>query len=40
MTLADGGMDTQVIRNRYAIFKEHYGSLLKLSKMFPFRTSI
>ncbi|ORY98603.1 putative adenylate kinase [Syncephalastrum racemosum] len=28
--------DETVIRNRYAIFKEHYGSLLKLSKMFPF----
>ncbi|KAI7854960.1 hypothetical protein BDC45DRAFT_507358 [Circinella umbellata] len=28
--------DESVIRNRYAIFKAHYGSLLKLSKMFPF----
>ncbi|KAG0163681.1 hypothetical protein DFQ28_004596 [Apophysomyces sp. BC1034] len=25
-----------LIRERYAIFKAHYGSLLKLSKMFPF----
>ncbi|KAI9489136.1 hypothetical protein BDB00DRAFT_844847 [Zychaea mexicana] len=28
--------DEMVIRNRYSIFKAHYGSLLKLSKMFPF----
>lgn len=27
----------QLIRERYSIFKAHYGSLLKLSKMFPFR---
>lgn len=27
----------QLIRERYAIFKAHYGSLLRLSKMFPFR---
>lgn len=27
----------KLIRERYAIFKAHYGSLLKLSKMFPFR---
>ncbi|KAI9022756.1 hypothetical protein CLU79DRAFT_835121 [Phycomyces nitens] len=28
--------DETVIRERYAIFKAHYGSLLRLSKMFPF----
>ncbi|CDS02871.1 hypothetical protein LRAMOSA00274 [Lichtheimia ramosa] len=28
--------DETVIRNRYAFFKKSYGSLLKLSKMFPF----
>ncbi|CAO3696038.1 unnamed protein product [Rhizopus microsporus] len=28
--------DESLIRERYAIFKAHYGSLLKLSKMFPF----
>lgn len=28
-----------MIRNRYAFFKKSYGSLLKLSKMFPFRMS-
>ncbi|KAL0087810.1 hypothetical protein J3Q64DRAFT_1676449 [Phycomyces blakesleeanus] len=28
--------DETVIRERYSIFKAHYGSLLKLSKMFPF----
>ncbi|KAI7900500.1 uncharacterized protein BX663DRAFT_439375 [Cokeromyces recurvatus] len=28
--------DENLIRERYAIFKAHYGSLLKLSKMFPF----
>ncbi|KAI9487294.1 MAG: hypothetical protein EXX96DRAFT_552569 [Benjaminiella poitrasii] len=28
--------DESLIRERYAIFKSHYGSLLKLSKMFPF----
>ncbi|RCI03219.1 hypothetical protein CU098_010524 [Rhizopus stolonifer] len=28
--------DENLIRERYSIFKAHYGSLLKLSKMFPF----
>ncbi|OBZ91040.1 Adenylate kinase [Choanephora cucurbitarum] len=28
--------DESLIRERYSIFKAHYGSLLKLSKMFPF----
>ncbi|KAI8989997.1 hypothetical protein BDB01DRAFT_848101 [Pilobolus umbonatus] len=28
--------DETLIRERYSIFKAHYGSLLKLSKMFPF----
>ncbi|SAM05053.1 hypothetical protein [Absidia glauca] len=28
--------EDRLIRERYAIFKAHYGSLLKLSKMFPF----
>lgn len=29
-------MDEEIIRSRYRIFKEHYGTLLSLSKMFPF----
>ncbi|GAB5592722.1 hypothetical protein Unana1_07622 [Umbelopsis nana] len=29
--------DETLIRSRYAIFKAHYGALLKLSKIFPFR---
>ncbi|RCI05142.1 hypothetical protein CU098_009301 [Rhizopus stolonifer] len=28
--------DESLIRERYSIFKAHYGSLLKMSKMFPF----